>query len=100
VRTRAVHASKRLLRFLCAEARSIAHHHLGKTDDGIQRSSQLMAHTGKKLRLMMTRHLELAAFLLYFIEQAHVLDSDGRLIGKGADQLDLLVRKRANVRSR
>ncbi len=82
VRTRAVHASKRLLRFLCAEARSIADHHLGKTDDGIQRRSQLMAHTRKKLRFMLTRHFQLMAFLLDFVEQAHILDSDGRLIGR------------------
>jgi hypothetical protein len=33
---RAVHAPKPLLRFLCAEARSIGDHHLGKTDDGIR----------------------------------------------------------------
>jgi hypothetical protein len=32
----AMHALKRLLRLLCAEARCTVHHHLGQPDDGIE----------------------------------------------------------------
>ena len=34
---------------------------------------------------------ELAALVLDFVEQPHVLDGDHRLVGEGGDQLDLLV---------
>ena len=36
---------------------------------------------------------KLAALILDFIEQPHVLDRNHRLIGKGRDQLDLLLRE-------
>src|SRR5262245_4853807 len=50
-----------------------------------------MAQAGDELRLVLTRLLELAALDLDFVEQADILDCDDCLIGKGIDQLDLLV---------
>src|SRR5262245_53314921 len=50
-----------------------------------------MAHAGDELRLVLARLLELAALDLDFVEQADILDCDDCLIGKGSDQLDLLV---------
>ena len=49
---------------------------------------------------MPARFLELAALVLDFIEQPHVLDGDRRLVGEGGHQLDLLVRERANLQAR
>ena len=50
-----------------------------------------MAHVGEELRLVLARLGELAALVLDFIEQPHVLDRDDRLVGEGGRQLDLLV---------
>ena len=50
-----------------------------------------MAHIGKELRLVLAGLRKLAALVLDFVEQPHVLDRDHRLVGKGGDQLDLLV---------
>jgi hypothetical protein len=52
-----------------------------------------MAHAGDELRLVLARQLQLAALVLDFVEEAHIFDGDHRLISKGLDQLDLLVRK-------
>src|SRR5215831_5871189 len=96
----AVHALQRLLRLFRAEARRVAEHHLGQPDDGIERRAQLVAHAGDELRLVLARLCQLAARVLDFLEQPHVLDGDHGLIGKGGDQLDLLVRERPHDRTR
>src|SRR5262249_18806614 len=64
----AVHALQRLLRLFRAEARRIFYHHLGQSDDGVERRAQLMAHAGDELRLVLARRLELAVFVLNFVE--------------------------------
>ena len=64
---------------------------LGVAEDGVERRAQLVAHVGEELRLVLARLRELAALVLDFVEQAHVLDGDHRLVGEGGDQLDLLV---------
>src|SRR6516165_4229417 len=57
--------------------------HLADADDGVERRAQLMAHVGEELRLVLACLGELAALLLNFIEQPHVLDSDRRLVREG-----------------
>src|SRR5262249_60150888 len=47
---------------------------------------------------MLVRQLELPVLLLDFVEQAHVLDRDHRLVGEGGEQLDLLVGERRDLR--
>ena len=96
----AVYAQQRLLRLFHAEARHIGDHHLGQADDGVERRPQLMAHAGDEFRLALARFRELAARVLDFLEQPHVLDCDYRLIGKGGDQLDLLVGEWPHDRTR
>src|SRR5262249_53906762 len=96
----AVYALQRLLRFLCAEARRVFDHHLGQADDGIERGAQLMAHAGYELRLVLARHLQLAALVLDFVEQPHVLDRDRRLVSESRYQLDLLFGERPDLRAR
>ena len=59
-----------------------------------------MAHAGDEFRLALARFRELAARVLDFLEQPHVLDCDYRLIGKGGDQLDLLVGEWPHDRTR
>src|SRR5215813_12123868 len=61
VSTRAVHALQGPLRLFCAEARRVFDQHVGEPDDGIERRAQLMAHAGDELRLVLARHLQLAA---------------------------------------
>jgi hypothetical protein len=73
--------------------------HLGDADDGVERGAQLVAHAGEELRLVLARLGELAALVLDFIEQPHVLDGDHSLVGEGLDQLDLLVGERSYCRS-
>jgi len=79
----AVHALQRLLRLFRAEARRIGDQHIGEPNDGIERRAQLMAHAGDELRLVLAGLLELSVLLLDFVEQADVLDRDGRLVGEG-----------------
>ena len=67
---------------------------LGIAEDGVERRAQLVAHVGEELRLVLARLRELPALVLDFVEQPHVLDRDHRLVGKGRDQLDLLVGER------
>src|SRR5262249_17793593 len=49
VSPRAVHALQWLLRLFCAEARRVFDHHLGQSDDGVERRAQLVADTGDEL---------------------------------------------------
>src|SRR6516165_10661637 len=55
-----------------------------------------MAHIGEELRFVLTRFFKLSALVLDFVEQAHVLDGDARLVGEGGGQVDLLVGEGAN----
>ena len=75
----------------CFQRLRILAQHLGDADDRVERGAQLMAHIGKKLRLVLARLGELTALILDFIEQPHVLERNNRLVGKGRDKLDLLV---------
>ena len=68
--------------------------HLADADDGVERRAQLVAHIGEELRLVLARLGELAALVLDFVEQPHVLDRDHRLVGEGRHQLDLLLGER------
>ena len=81
----------RLLRRLAVDA---VEDQLGVAEDGVERRAQLVAHVGEELRLVLARLRELAALVLDFVEQPHVLDRDHRLVGEGGDQLDLLVGER------
>jgi hypothetical protein len=55
--------------------------------------AQLVAHAGEELRLALARLRELAALVLDFIEQPHILDRDCCLIGKGSGQFNLPFRE-------
>ena len=81
VAARAEHAVERL--GILLERLGILPQHLADPDDGIERRAQLMAHIGEKLRLVLACFGELAALVLDFVEQPHVLDRDHRLIGEG-----------------
>src|SRR5262249_48864016 len=70
----AVHALQRLLRLFRAKPSGVRDHHFGQPDDGIERRAQLVAHAGDELRLVLARPFELAALVLDFVEQPHVLD--------------------------
>jgi len=95
VRAGAVHALQRLHRLLRAEARRVGDHHLGETDDGVERRAQLVTHAGYELRLVCAGLLELAVLVLDLVEQARVLDCDDGVRGEILQQLDLLVGERA-----
>jgi hypothetical protein len=51
-------------------------------------------------RLVLARHLQLAVLVLDLLEQAHILDRECRLVGKSADQLDLLFGERPHLGTR
>ena len=87
--TSAIYALQWLLRLFRAEARRVRDHHLGQTDNGVERRAQLVAHAGDELRLVLARHCKLTVLVLDFVEQPHVLDRDRRLVGEGGDKLDL-----------
>ena len=63
-------------------------HQLGVAEDGGERGPQLVAHVGDELRLVLAGDLELAALLGDLLEQARVLERDGRLVGEGLHQAD------------
>ena len=76
-------AGERVHRFLPQRLVEALLHELGISEDGGKRGSQLMAHVGDELRLVLARDLELAALLDNFIEQSRVLDGDDGLVGEG-----------------
>ena len=45
-------------------------------------------------RLLLKRFLKVARLCLHFVEQAHVLDCDHRLVCEGGHEIDLALRKR------
>src|SRR5262249_61250789 len=64
-----------------------------KAEYSVQRSTQLVAHIGKKLALVFIGHSKLASFLLYLAKQSRVVHRENRLIGKSAHQADGALRK-------
>src|SRR6516165_2674449 len=90
---RAEHAVERLgvlLRCLGILAQHLAH-----PNDGIERRTQLVAHVGKELRLVLTCDLDLAALLADLAEQSGVLNRQCRLSGESLQQLDDIRGERA-----
>src|ERR1700704_3261283 len=67
---------------------SVLAQHIADADDRIERRTQLMTHVGQELRLVLTRYLQLPAFLLDFAEQTGVVDRQDRLRGKRLQELD------------
>src|SRR5262249_48120349 len=59
-----------------------------------------MAHICQELRLVLARLFKLAALVLDFVEEPHVLNRDCGLVGERRDQLDLLVREWLYFRTR
>ena len=51
-------------------------HQLGVAEDGVERRSQLVAHVGQELRLVLAGDLELVALLLDLLEQARIVDGE------------------------
>src|SRR5262245_44089927 len=51
----------------------------------------------RRCRLMLQRFAQFGITLLQFFEEANVLDSDDRLVGKGCYQLDLFICKRFDL---
>src|SRR5215813_6053228 len=87
VSTSAVHALQRFQRLFRAEARRVGDHHLGQPDDGVERRAQLVAHTGKELRLALARQFELAALVLLSYLQRHLCRSTSQSKeSRGADR--------------
>src|SRR5262249_56288059 len=84
----AVYALQRLLRLFRAEARRVFDHHFRQSNDGIERRAQLVADAGDELRLVLTRHLQLAALVLDLTEQSRVLDRQHRLGREGLKSSD------------
>ena len=78
---------------------------LGIAKHGGERRSQLMAHVGDELRLVLARDLELLDGSgklprpgLHFLEEPRVLDGDHRLVGKGSNKFDLPLSNGRTVR--
>ena len=66
-------------------------HQFGVAKNGVERRAKLVAHVGKKLRLVLARNFKLAALVLDFVEQADIFDGDHCLVGEGREQFDLPV---------
>src|SRR5215472_6961235 len=79
---------------------SAVRHQFGVAQDSIEGRAKLMAHIGKELRLVLARLFKLTAFVLDFVEQPHILDRNGGLVGKRGDQLYLLLGERLYFRAR
>ena len=62
----------------------------------MQGLAQIVARRGQKPRFGSVGDLQLPALLLKFIKQSCILDCDHRLVGKGSDEFNLLVVKRAH----
>ena len=94
VTARIEHALERFDRLFGPESQGVLGHHLGETDDGVERRAQFMTYIGEELRFVLARLGELPALVLDFVEQPHILDRDHRLVGEGLDQLDLFLGER------
>ena len=82
MRPRSFYPLERFLRLFCAESRSAGRHHVGQSDDGIERRAQLMAHAGEELRFVLAGLLQLPALVLDLGEKARILDRQDRLGSK------------------
>src|SRR5262249_41014213 len=61
-----------------------------------RRTGDHLQHFGS-CRLLLQRFGQFARSRLHLVEQPHVLDGDDRLVGKGLEQLDLLIGERPYV---
>src|SRR5215813_4407619 len=75
---------------------STVRHQFSVPQDGVERRAQLVTHIGKELRLVLACDFELAALVLDFVKQSHVLESYTRLVSEGCHQVDLLVSEGPN----
>src|SRR6516165_2981436 len=75
---------------------SAVRHQFGIAQDGVERRAQLVAHIGEELRLVLACFGELAALVLDFVEQPHVFDGDGRLVGERGGEVDLPLGERTD----
>ena len=78
-----------------ADADRIRQHRLKYRIEVPRRARDHTEHLGGR-RLLLQRLRQLARAGLHLVEQTHVFDRDHRLVGKGGDQLDLLVGERPN----
>ena len=62
-----------------------------EADDRVERRPELVRHVGKKLGLVLVGDLELAALVLDFTEQPHVLERNRRLVAEGSKQANLAI---------
>src|SRR5262249_49981064 len=79
---------------------------LGIPENGRKRGPELVAHVGHELVLVLARDLKvfdglgnLTLARLHSLKQASVLYSDHGRVGKGSDELDLVVSERPHFRS-
>ena len=93
----ALDAVEHLAHLLGRLAIDVVEDELGVAEDGVERRAQFVAHVGEELRLVLARLGKLAALVLDFVEQPHVLDRDHGLVGEGLDQLDLLLGEHPHV---
>ena len=70
---------------------SAVRHQFGIAQDRVERGTQLVAHVGEELRLVLARFGKLLALFLDLVEQTDILDGDRRLVSEGLNQLDLFV---------
>src|SRR5262245_9928368 len=68
----------------------LIHDQLGVAQDGIEGCTQLMAHVGEELGLVLAGDLELATLLLQLPKQTRVLDRQGGLRREGLNDFDHL----------
>ena len=80
---RIFHALERFLGLFRAEPPGVTYHHIGKSDDSVERRAQLVAHIGEELRLVSTRLRELTALLLDLVEQPCILNRQHGLRREG-----------------
>src|SRR5262245_65643956 len=66
---------------------------LGIAQYGGKRSSELVAHVGHELVLVLAGDLQLSKRLAQLVEQSRVFNGDDGLAGKTLDKLDLLFRE-------
>ena len=83
-----VHTAQRFLRLFGAETRRVHDQHLGQADNRVERRSQLVAHAGEEIRLVLARLRQLAALVLDLAEQPRVLDRQDGLRREGLQQFD------------
>src|SRR5262245_51931056 len=91
-----LHPSHDLQRLFRQSAVQPIQEQLCKAEYAVQRSTQLVAHIGKKLALVFIGHSKLASFVLHLAKQSRVVHRENRMIGKSAHQADRDLRKISN----